>query len=140
MIITIYNFLEAQLNELCNIISGCIASQVKLKHLNGLGIERALLYLSKVAEFDLSRMGGELSYIKGVNQLRNQIVHNGGYLPENPDHKLNKFISKTSTLSGSPGASVNLSSEFIGEFITTLMQFFERLDDEVQAFIQSANA
>ncbi len=61
LVITIYNSLEAHLNELCRIISESINNRIKLKDLNGRGIERAFLYLTKVGGFDLSRMGTELA-------------------------------------------------------------------------------
>lgn len=139
LVITIYNFLEDQLTELCEIISEGIASKIKLKDLSDKGVERALKYLTKVGGLDLSKVGRELPYIKSVNQLRNQIVHNGGYLPDDPSHKLNEFVSRTSTLSGNPGGHISLSPDFIGEFIGILTEFFEKLDHEVQSFIQSSN-
>jgi hypothetical protein len=140
LIITIYNFLESQLNELCSILEECIELKVKLKHLNGQGIERALSYLTKVAEFDLALMGKELPFIKGVNQVRNQIVHNAGRLPEAENHKANIFIAKAKNLSGAPGGVISVSPDFISEFITSLTEFFDKLDDEIQRFIQSKNA
>ena len=140
LIITIYNFLEAQLNDLCAIMEECVPSTIKLKDLSGLGIERAFLYLNKVAVFDFSAMGRELPYIKGVNQVRNQIVHNAARLPEAENHKVNKFISQAKNLSGSPGSQISVSSGFIIEFIGVLSDFFEKLDTEVQRYIQSTNA
>ncbi len=139
LVITIYNFLEAQLKELCVIISESINSKIKLKDLHGKGIERIFLYLSKVAELDLSKMGREMPYIKNVNALRNQIVHCDGSLPKEAEHKLNKFVSQNSNLSGSPGDNVSLSSRFIIEFIELLIEFFDKLSEEVQAFIGRAN-
>ena len=130
ILITLYNFLESQLNQLCKIISESIESDIKLKDLYGQGIERAFLFLSK--------MGGEVPYIKSVNLLRNQIVHNGGVLPENPDHKLNRYISQQSSLSGNPGNIVAICSEFIDELIEKLINFFEKLDREVQVFVKKA--
>lgn len=140
IIIAIYIFLEAQLNQLCDIISESINIKIKRKDLDGKGIEKAFLYLSKVADFDLSKMGREMPYIKNVNALRNHIVHSGGSLPETADHKLNKFVSQNSNLSGSPGGCVSLNSDFIKEFIELLIDFFEKLDEEVQAFISRAIA
>jgi hypothetical protein len=140
LIITIYNFLEVQLNELCSILEECIELKVKLNHLNGKGIERALSYLTKVAEFDLALMGKELPFIKGVNQVRNQIVHNAGRLPEAGNHKANIFIAKAKNLSGEPGGLISVSPDFISEFITSLAEFFDKLDGEVQRFIQSKSA
>lgn len=136
LIITIYNFLESELNQLCEIIAESIDSKIRLKNLHGKGINRALLYLSKVAEFEMSKMGSEISYIKKVNLLRNQIVHSGGVLPEDTDHKLNIFVTQNLNLSGQPGQSVSLSSEFIGEFIEGLIVFFSKLDEEIKVFMK----
>ena len=135
LIITIYNFLESELNQLCGIIAESIDSKIRLKDLHGKGINRALLYLSKVAEFEMSKMGGELSYIKKVSLLRNQIVHNGGVLPEKADHELNIFVTQNINLSGQPEDSVSLSSEFIGELIEKLICFFSKLDEEIKVFM-----
>ncbi|GMR17671.1 MAG: hypothetical protein BMS9Abin33_0064 [Gammaproteobacteria bacterium] len=136
LIITIYNFLESELNQLCGIIAESIDRKIRLKDLHGKGINRALLYLSKVAEFEMSKMGSELPYIKNVNLLRNQIVHSGGVLPDNADHELNIFVMQNLNLSGQPGHSVTLDSEFIGEFIERLIAFFNRLDEEIQLFMK----
>lgn len=140
LVITIYNFVESELNLLCEIISESINIKVKLKDLYGKGIERALSYLLKVAEFDMQNMGGELSYIRKVNKLRNTIVHRGGILPENNDHVLNQFVLQNHNLSGQPGENVSLNSEFIGELIDKLLIFFNKLDSEVQEFIKRVDA
>jgi len=140
ILITLYNFLENQLNQLCKTISESIDGDIKLKDLYGQGISRALLYLSKVAQFDLSKMGRELPNIKSVNLLRNQIVHNGGTLPEKSTHKLNEFISQQANLAGNPGDAIKIRAEFINEFIDTLIHFFKKLDIEVQRFMSDAIA
>jgi len=140
LVITIYNFFEDQLNLLCAIFSECVNSNIKLKDLKGQGIERGLLYLSKVASIDLSGMGRELPYIKNVNALRNQIVHNGAFLPENPEHKVNKFVSQNPNLSGEASGAIYLRPGFIDEMIKVLIDFFEKLGNEVQAFIHKYNA
>lgn len=72
ILITIYNFFEAELNNICYIISDSIESKLKLKHLQGKGRERALLYLTKVADFDFSTFSTELSYLK--NKMRGQVL------------------------------------------------------------------
>ena len=140
LVISIYNFVESELNRLCTIIAESIDIKVKLKDLYGKGINRTLLYLSKVAEFDMSKMGGEFPYIKKVNLLRNTIVHNGGILPDKADHDLNKFVSQNKHLSGKPGHSVFLSPGFIGELIGKLIDFLKKLDKEIQVFMKKANA
>lgn len=137
IIITIFNLLESKLNDLCDILSSSVNKKIKLNDLNGKGITRTYNYLTKVYDFDLSKLNPEWEYIKNVNQLRNNIVHNGAILPEDHNHKLNKFVTANPHLCGKPNANISLDSEFINEFIDGLIQFFEKLDAEVQVFIQN---
>jgi len=139
LIITVFNFLEHQLNSLCHIFYESIDSCLKVKDIKGQGVERALTFLSKVAKVDFSRFGPEMLMIKGVNSLRNVIVHNGGYLPKNTDAKVNDFVKKERHLSGVEGAGISIDPEFIGSFIDTLLSFFKKLDVEIQKHIQEFN-
>ncbi|MEJ8664505.1 MULTISPECIES: hypothetical protein [Pseudomonas] len=137
LLITLFNFLEHQLNSLAEILYESIDSNLKLHDIYGRGIERALLFLVKVAGIDLSSFGGEIPYIKGVNLVRNVIVHSGGVLPSNPNDKVNKFISKTAGLSGVEIESIVIGPDFIPQFIDLLIRFFERLDGEVQEHMKN---
>jgi|MDSW01.2.fsa_nt_gb hypothetical protein len=140
LVITIYSFLENTLNELCNTLSESVDSNVVLTDLKGRGMERALSYLSKVAEFDLSKMGGTLSYIKNINRVRNFIVHNGGVLPSEPEQKVNIFIASTENIFGNPGGNIRFESTFISEMIEVFIRFLNELDIEVQKHIQASIA
>ena len=140
LIITIFNFLERQLNSLCSIFYESVDSDLQLKEIYGQGVERALLYLTKVAKIDFSSFGSELPVIKGVNLVRNSIVHNGGHLPVDPKSKVNKFLTTCDYLSGVEGGRLNIHPEFIEYFISVLTEFFEKLDHEIQKHIQAYNA
>ena len=85
-------------------------------------------------------MTQEKTYIRNINLLRNQIVHNGGYLPDESEKQLNSFVAKNANLSGTPSNSVSLSPGFIDELINTLISLFDKLDIEIQAFIRRENA
>ncbi|MHC5129073.1 hypothetical protein ACYST8_23820 [Pseudomonas inefficax] len=137
LLITIFSFLEHQLNSLCEILQQSVGGSLKLGDLYGSGVERALLYLSKVAEVDLSSFGAELPRIKGVNLVRNILVHNGGVLPSDSNAKVNKFIEQSAGISAGGGGRVFIGSEFIPGFIRTLIDFFERLDGEMQEHIRN---
>ncbi|WP_199170171.1 hypothetical protein [Hydrogenovibrio sp. SC-1] len=50
LVITVFNFLEHQLNSLCHIFYESIDSDIKLKDIHGQGVERALLFLKKSGE------------------------------------------------------------------------------------------
>jgi len=133
VLITLYSFLESQMNDLCDIIADSIDSQVRYTHLKGKGVNRALNFLVRVARFDLSSMGSEWLFIKRVNQLRDLIVHNAGILRDDP--KLNAFVSSNKNVWGEPGSHIRLGAGFIDEFISNLDCFFEKIDREVQRFI-----
>jgi len=141
LIITIFNFLEHELNSLCEKLYESTDSSLKLRDINGKGVERAQLFLTKVAKIDFSAFGSELSVIKGVNLVRNLIVHNGGLLSGNSDAKVNKFVSSSEHLFGSEGHCIVIGADFIGFFIEVLLSFFERLGEEVQKhMLAHANA
>ncbi|WP_426810917.1 hypothetical protein ABOC32_10030 [Pseudomonas sp. WOUb67] len=137
LLITVFNFLEHQLNSLVEILYESIGSNLKIHDIHGRGIERAFLFLAKVAGIDFSSFGGEIPYIKGVNLVRNVIVHSGGVLPSSSNDKVNKFISKTAGLSGVEVGSIIIGPDFIPRFIELLIRFFERLDGEVQEHMRN---
>lgn len=140
LIITVFNFFENHLNSLCEILTESVESEVRLKDLNGKGITRAFAYLTKVARLNLGTLGAERPFIVSVNSIRNIIVHNGGLLPENPNDKIYKFIEKEIGISGRPECSVTIQYDFISRFIHVLIDFFDKLDDEIQAHIRRFNA
>jgi hypothetical protein len=137
IILTIFSFLEHELNSLRIILSESVLSSVLLRDLNGQGVERALLFLRKIVAFELSSMSSEVAYIRGLILIRNQIVHSGSALPQNAEHKVNLFVGSQQHLAGQPGRSLLVREEFVPEMIATLMGFFEKLDEQVQAHIQA---
>lgn len=123
LVITVFNFLEYQLNSLCQIFYESIDSDLTLKDIHGRGVERALLFLTKVVNIDFSSFGAELQIIKGVNLVRNIIVHNGGVLPSDAHTKVNTFVSGAVHISGTAGRGINIHAEFIGHFLGILVDF-----------------
>jgi hypothetical protein len=139
IILTIFSLLEHELDGLCNILSASVNSSVSLKDLNHKGVERALIFLRKIAAFDLSKTSSEVAYIRDLNSIRNQIVHNGGNLPKDAKHKANAFVGSCPHLAGAPGRALDVREDFVPEMIGTLMGFFEKLQEQVQAHIQTYN-
>jgi len=137
LVIAIYVFIEDQLNGLCETLGESLDSPLRLGDLNGQGIERALLFMSKIALFDLGAIG-VLSFVRQVNRLRNKLVHTAGVLSNDPADKLNIFVKNTLGLRGEPGGRVHIDSEFIDHLIDRLISFFDELDKQVQRFITRA--
>ena len=133
-----YIFLEDQLNGLCQTLQESITTRLKLRDINGKGVERAFLFLSKVVGFDLGRISSK-SFVNNVNKLRNRIVHARGILPDDQKDSLNKFVERTKGLWGDPGRRVNIASEFIEDLIDQLISLFDEIDIQVQEFISNFN-
>lgn len=139
IVLTIFSFLEHAMNSLCSILAQSVDSSVKLTDLKGQGVERALLYLRKVACFDLSTMSKEIEYVRGTNQLRNHIVHNGGVISENPKSKVHHFIASNEHVAGKAGNSLYIREGFVPELIEVLSNFFEKLEVQVNLHIEGYN-
>ena len=137
LVIAIYVFLEDQLNGLCETLGESLDTRLRLADLGGQGIERALLFLSKIALFDLAIIPS-LSFVRHVNKLRNKIVHAGGILPCDPADKLNVFVKDTPGLRGEPRGRVHIDSDFIAHLTGRLISFFDELDEQVQLFMTRA--
>ena len=134
LVVSIFVFIEDQLNGLCEVLATSMTTKLRFTDLSGQGIERALLFLSKVAGFNLGRISG-LSFVKEVGRLRNKMVHAGGILSVDAQDKLNKFVQSTVGLRGEPGSRVHIDQEFITHFIDETVKFFDELDVEVQEFM-----
>lgn len=133
--ITLYNFFEYSLNQLCKSIGDELGSRIGLQDLKGSGIERAFLFLDKVPEFAFSSIENHMSFIRYCNKLRNVIVHNGGVLPEDRNDPLNRFVNSTELLRGGPGREVLFEHSFVPAFIDSLEAFFETVQNEMQRFL-----
>lgn len=54
------------------------------------GVKNSLVDF-KVVRFDLRDLCNEIGYISKIRKMRNLIVHNGGYLPNDGDNEVNRF-------------------------------------------------
>jgi hypothetical protein len=135
MFITLYNFLEHNLNAICIEIGKELKSSVQLKHLHGAGLERALLFLKLVPGFQFKDIEKEISFIKNTNKLRNRVVHNGGILPDKEDEIVNRFVKSQPSLSGVPGGSIHFSDSFTPLFVENLQALFKGIGNEMQRFM-----
>jgi hypothetical protein len=136
-VVAIYVFLEDQLNGLCETLRESLDTKLRLSDLSGQGIERALLFMSKVALFNLGDISS-LALVKNVNKLRNRLVHAGGILPNAVDDMLNIFVKQTRGLRGEPGRRVHIEANFIHALIEGLIGFFDELDGQVSLFMSRA--
>ena len=135
MFLTVYNYFEHFLTKLCEWIGDEIKSRIRLRDLQGRGVERAFLFLKLVPEFEFSRIPAVVLDLRGANLLRNVIVHAGSVLPVELNDRLNQFVTSHPHLSGKPGNAVALHKEFVAAFAGTLDQFFTEVQEEMQRYM-----
>lgn len=90
----VYFTFEDTLFQYCKVLEAVSKSKIKLKDLNGQGIEKYKNYLSKVFNLENAFSSNEWNLITCYNQIRNVLVHNGGIVSENNKEKVNKSINQ----------------------------------------------
>ena len=98
----------------------------------GRGIERAKIYLSKIAEIEFPSESAEWERILRFRDLRNVLVHEAGYLDEekNQHRRVKEFSERrNSGLSIEHYARdrINFAPEFVPGVLSTLRKFYEHL-------------
>ncbi|UDM62963.1 hypothetical protein KIJ96_06895 [Pseudoalteromonas piscicida] len=134
ILLTVQNSLEHFLDELCKVVTYTMNSKIKHTDLKDHGINRALSFLTKVAGFDLSEVQTERQTIKETQQIRNLIVHAGAKLPDDPNHKTVRLVTKSSYFNGAPSGYINIEPTYIEFYIDTLISFFNKLSIQVESF------
>ncbi len=85
---TAYTIFENHMNELCRIFGESTANELSVRDLNGQGIERAKLFLSKVIGIKNVFNSTEWGEIQNYSKVRNILVHTSGKLDlTNRNHK-----------------------------------------------------
>jgi hypothetical protein len=97
LLIILFSFFERQLDQLCELIAKEHRAQIVHTDLKGKGIDRARLYLQKIAglPLDTSVVWQE---IKRIQKVRNVIVHNDAKLT-GADKDLIEYVERTTGLS-----------------------------------------
>ncbi|WP_248925535.1 hypothetical protein [Paenibacillus hamazuiensis] len=87
LFISIYSYLEVELNNLCNKIKENKNLTLSVKDIKGAGIERAAVYLSKVVHIESPFQTSLWREIKSLNDIRNFFVHDNGDRIYSTQHK-----------------------------------------------------
>lgn len=145
IVISICSYFEDYLNQIAQILESSVPKTKKYKHFQreykqkrkGSTIACAKDYILKVGSLDLKNIECCWVELQQINRLRNQLVHEAGYLPNSSTDILNKYVSKNENLSGLPNNKVVIWSGFITVYINLLVSFFEELDKELIKFMSA---
>ncbi|MGF1794257.1 hypothetical protein L4D21_27230 [Photobacterium profundum] len=140
IVISIHSYFEDTLNQLADLFEESVVNAQKYKSFKskfkGSTIASAKAYIEKVGKLDLACLDANWEQIKKVNRLRNQLVHEAGFLPKPSEHEINKYVIANDFLSGKPNSKVSIEPRFIDYYIELIVTFFDGLDEEVTTFMQ----
>jgi hypothetical protein len=136
-LITLFSFLESELDKLCLLFQKTNEYPVSLKDLNGNGIERSSLYLEKVCDLKDCRNLPDWLPLKDIQKIRNIVVHNDGKLYDlnnNPRETEIKIVKK----------SDHLTEEYEGvilkdSYLLFVLNSFTRYFTDLDRLIKSVN-
>lgn len=129
-LITILGLVESWLNELCDELAISTANQLRVRDLRGSGINRAKVYLSKVACLGVSWNSGLWDEIRTFQKLRNIVVHNAGKISEQ-DNQLQNYAEQSPHLS-IVDPELRICETFLPHVIERLAEFFLRLEQAIK--------
>jgi hypothetical protein len=132
----LFAMFEDDLSQLCRSIAAERKLTRSLRETQGQGIERAKVWLEKIARLDLTAIAPEWTKITQFRDLRNVLVHAAGFLdPENPQHKRVRDLTEVEgsglELRHHARAEVILTSDFLATVIGTFAAFYELLMDAI---------
>lgn len=135
---TAYSVFEKNMNYICRLAEWKTESNFKLNDLNGQGIERAKLYLRKVANVCDPFNSQPWQKIKKYGELRNVMAHATGELDlSNDKHKkILKFAQQNQNIeviyhnNNSEFPEIRLGSEIVFESIQNYKDFLKLLSEQ----------
>lgn len=90
--IAMYGDLESALNNICRAHTNHYKKRIKLNDVAGNGVQRAVTYLDKVIQIDISN-SQEWNELMHWNRVRNILVHNNGIIRDAKDEKSIEFLT-----------------------------------------------
>jgi len=118
------------MNLLCKRVEKQNSLPIAVTDLKGEGVVRSKQYLEKMASIDFSSAGMNAlwSAISDLNKLRNQIVHEEGYVKRtNPASRIENIINTTPGLDYGWSSQLKIEMSYIDSTIHTIEQFLSNL-------------
>lgn len=131
-LLSLIGIFEKELNDLCKLFKTVKQYQIDIKDLNGMGMERASLYLEKIACIDVCRSSKEWGEIKNIQKIRNIVAHRNGSLLDNSgkeEKSLTNYINTIDSLEG--GNELFIKEGFLGHVLSVYSSYFKLLDESI---------
>jgi len=132
-LITLYSFLENELDRLCKCIRTHENSALCLSDIADKGIARATTYLIKVGGLSNVRNCTQWQEIKNIQDIRNLIVHADGRIPEADASRRSKLLAYINASPHLEAAQVvKLHSGYLAHSLETFTAFFGEIHAQLQ--------
>ena len=129
-ILTVLGFFEHNLNVVCESLRKEFNKEVKVTDLNGKGLRRSKLYISKEIGIKFPANSEAWQYLLKLSDIRNLIAHRDSLIKEN-DPDLIRFIKNTPYLSIDITNRVRLHEGALNNLIDYLHIFFKELSEAI---------
>lgn len=136
-IVNLFSFLEVSLNKLCLIVRKAKAINLSPDDLIHKGVIKSQVYLEKVCSIDFPSGCNDWQQIIKLNRVRNQIVHEQGYIKDktkNPGKKLFNIVKQTDGLSIERDSLIVIEENY---FFEVLMNIKTLLDTVYKKMLNS---
>jgi hypothetical protein len=132
-LITLYSFLEHELNKLCDLFVREKKWKVSLNDMRGRGIDRATLFLERVVGLKIDKKAELWEEVTKIRDLRNCIVHADGKLKDGRGKP--KDIAKY--VQGSPYLSGDDEAKLSGDYLFHVLEIFDRQFQELDNLVRA---
>lgn len=132
-LITLFGLFENELDNLCRFLQKTQHLSVDLNDIKSQGIDRASIYLSKVARLKGIRETPDWSKVKDIQKIRNLVVHHDGKLTdanEAPKKAELSIVKSSEFLIG--GYRVTIEKGYLKYVVQTFKSYFAQLDKELK--------
>lgn len=131
-LLSLIGVFEKELNDLCKLYKAVKKYHIDIQDLKGMGLERASLYLEKVASIDVCRDSKEWAQIKNIQKIRNIVAHRSGSLLDNSgkaDKSLTNYINTVDSLEGDD--EIVIKEGFLKHVLSVYASYFKLLDESI---------
>lgn len=128
-LVMLVSLFEDYLNQFCHSLYLEKNLSCKLKDCNGTGIERAKIYLAKVALVKVPTGTKFWERIIEARNIRNIVAHNAGYLDEELHKKHFKIVAKNAYLESEKFARIhlNVKQSYLFEVVDAMENFAKEI-------------
>lgn len=125
-LITLFSFLEYQLDKLCRLFATDQEFSISLSDLKDTGIDRSYRYLTKVVGLEIDNGTSTWRELKLIQGLRNAIVHDDGKLKK-PETK--KYVGASPHLFGDD--EVKIKEGYSEHVLEAFDIYFKEIDTQI---------